>query len=119
PATPTSRASGLTASTRSPPDPTTWRTNRYDTAHPAHRRRAQRLRRTHRDDQPGSRPGADRTRRRTEGPAARRRRRCRLRGGVLDDVELVQGRDGRDVAAFIDDSIRLGRAAYAVMHAAI
>ena len=42
-----------------------------------------------------------------------------LRGGALDDVELVQGRDGRDVATFIDDSIRLGRAAYAVMHAVI
>ena len=34
-------------------------------------------------------------------------------------VELVQGRDGRDVVTFIDDSIRLGRAAYAVMHAVI
>jgi hypothetical protein len=42
-----------------------------------------------------------------------------LRGGALDDVELVQGRDGRDVATFIDDSIRLGRAAYAVVHAII
>ena len=42
-----------------------------------------------------------------------------LRGGALDDVELIQGRDGRDVATFIDDSIRLGRAAYAVMHAVI
>ena len=41
-----------------------------------------------------------------------------LRGGALDD-ELVQGRDGRDVATFIDDSIRLGRAAYALMHAII
>ena len=42
-----------------------------------------------------------------------------LRGGALDDLELVQGRDGRDVATFIDDSIRLGRTAYAVMHAII
>ena len=42
-----------------------------------------------------------------------------LRGGVLDDVELIQGRDGRDVATFIDDSVRLGRAAYAVLHAVI
>jgi len=42
-----------------------------------------------------------------------------LRGRALDDVELIQGRDGRDVATFIDDSIRLGRAAYAVMHAII
>ena len=42
-----------------------------------------------------------------------------LRGGVLDDVELVDGRDGRDAATFIDDSIRFGRAAYAVMHAII
>ena len=31
----------------------------------------------------------------------------------------MQGRDGRDIATFIDDSIRLGRAAYAVMHAII
>ena len=77
PATPTSRASGLTASTRSPLDLTPERTHRHDTAHPAHRRRAQRRRRPHRDDQPGSRPGADRTRRRTEGPGARGRRRCR------------------------------------------
>ena len=42
-----------------------------------------------------------------------------LRGRALDDVELIQGRDGRDVATFIDDSIRLGRAAYAVLHAVI
>ena len=39
--------------------------------------------------------------------------------GALDDDDLVQGRDGRDVATFIDDSIRLGRAAYAVLHAII
>ena len=30
-----------------------------------------------------------------------------LRSGALDDVELVEGRDGRDVATFIDDCIRL------------
>ena len=27
-----------------------------------------------------------------------------LRSGALDDVELVEGRDGRDVATFIDDA---------------
>ena len=42
-----------------------------------------------------------------------------LRSNAVHDVELVEGRDGRDVATFIDDSIRLGRAAYAVMHAII
>jgi len=42
-----------------------------------------------------------------------------LRSNAVHDVELVAGRDGRDVATFIDDSIRLGRAAYAVMHAII
>ena len=42
-----------------------------------------------------------------------------LRSNAVHDVELVEGRDGRDLATFIDDSIRLGRAAYAVMHAII
>ena len=42
-----------------------------------------------------------------------------LRSNALHDVELVDGRDGRDLATFIDDSIRFGRAAYAVMHAII
>ena len=40
-----------------------------------------------------------------------------LRSSALQDAELVEGRDGGDVATFLDDSIRLGRAAYAVMHA--
>ena len=44
---------------------------------------------------------------------------AQLRTCPLRDVELVDGRDGRDLATFIDDSIRLGRAAYAVMHAII
>jgi hypothetical protein len=39
-----------------------------------------------------------------------------LRGGHVYDIELVDGRDGRDIASFIDDSIRCGRAAYAVIH---
>ncbi len=42
-----------------------------------------------------------------------------LRSSALHDTELVDGRDGRDVATFLDDSIRLGRAAYAVLHAII
>jgi len=42
-----------------------------------------------------------------------------LRSNAVHDVELVDGRDGRDLATFIDDSIRFGRAAYAVMHAII
>ena len=44
---------------------------------------------------------------------------AQLRSDAIHDVELVDGRDGRDLATFIDDSIRLGRAAYAVMHAVI
>jgi hypothetical protein len=42
-----------------------------------------------------------------------------LRGNTVYDIELVEGRDGGDVAAFLDDSIRYGRAAYAVVHAII
>jgi hypothetical protein len=42
-----------------------------------------------------------------------------LRSNAVHDVDLVDGRDGRDLATFIDDSIRFGRAAYAVMHAII
>jgi hypothetical protein len=44
---------------------------------------------------------------------------ARLRSNAVYDVELVEGRDGRDLGTFIDDSIRFGRAAYAVMHAII
>jgi hypothetical protein len=42
-----------------------------------------------------------------------------LRGPELADAELVAGRDGRDLATMLDDCIRHGRAAYAVMHAVI
>jgi hypothetical protein len=42
-----------------------------------------------------------------------------LRSGALDDVELLEGRDARDVTTFIDDSIRMGSATYAVLHAII
>jgi len=42
-----------------------------------------------------------------------------LRSNAVHDIELVDGRDGRDLATFIDDSIRFGRAAYTVMHAII
>lgn len=42
-----------------------------------------------------------------------------LRSNSIYDVELVDGRDGGDVATFLDDSIRYGRAAYAVVHAII
>jgi signal recognition particle GTPase len=39
-----------------------------------------------------------------------------LRSHQRYDIELVDGRDGRDIASFLDDSIRYGRAAYAVVH---
>jgi hypothetical protein len=42
-----------------------------------------------------------------------------LRSNAVYDVEFVEGRDGRDVAAFLDDSIRYARAAYAVVHTVI
>jgi hypothetical protein len=43
----------------------------------------------------------------------------KLRSHAVYDVEFVEGRDGRDVAAFLDDSIRYARAAYAVVHTVI
>ncbi|MCV7200835.1 hypothetical protein H7J71_02260 [Mycolicibacterium peregrinum] len=43
---------------------------------------------------------------------------AQLRGPV-EDAEFVDGRDGRDVARFLDDGIRIGRAAYAVVHTII
>ncbi|MBY0443555.1 MAG: hypothetical protein K2Q25_15720 [Mycobacteriaceae bacterium] len=42
-----------------------------------------------------------------------------LRGNTIDDVEFVAGRDGCDVAAFLDNSIRYARAAYCVVHTVI
>ena len=39
-----------------------------------------------------------------------------LRSNAIYDVEFVEGRDGRDVATFLDDSVRHARAAYAVVH---
>lgn len=42
-----------------------------------------------------------------------------LRGAALYDVEFAEGRDGRDIAALLDDGIRLTRAAYAMAHTAI
>ena len=33
-----------------------------------------------------------------------------------DDNELIGSRDGRDIASFLDDSVRYGRATCAVMH---
>ena len=42
-----------------------------------------------------------------------------LRSNTIYDVEFVDGRDGRDVATFLDDSIRCARAAYAVVHTVI
>ena len=42
-----------------------------------------------------------------------------LRSNAVYDVEFVDGRDGRDVATFLDDSIRNIRAAYAVVHTVI
>jgi hypothetical protein len=43
----------------------------------------------------------------------------RLRGNTVYDVEFVEGRDGGDVATFLDDAIRYARAAYAVVHTVI
>ena len=40
----------------------------------------------------------------------------RLRSGDVYDIEVVDSRDGRDIASFIDESIRCARAAYAVIH---
>jgi hypothetical protein len=42
-----------------------------------------------------------------------------LRSNAIYDVEFADGRDGRDVATFLDDSIRHTRAAYAVVHTVI
>jgi len=42
-----------------------------------------------------------------------------LRSNTVYDAEFVDGRDGRDVATFLDDSIRQTRAAYAVVHTVI
>ncbi|OSC20878.1 hypothetical protein B8W69_28770 [Mycobacterium vulneris] len=42
-----------------------------------------------------------------------------LRSNSVYDVEFTDGRDGRDVATFLDDSIRQTRAAYAVVHTVI
>jgi hypothetical protein len=42
-----------------------------------------------------------------------------LRSNTIYDVEFVDGRDGGDVAALLDDSIRYARAAYAVVHTVI
>lgn len=39
-----------------------------------------------------------------------------LRGPQLYDIDLVDGRDGRDIATFLDDGLRYVRAAYAVVH---
>lgn len=43
----------------------------------------------------------------------------RLRGSGMRDAQFADGRDGRDVATFCDDSIRYARAAYAVVHTVI
>ena len=42
-----------------------------------------------------------------------------LRSNTIYDVEFVDGRDGRYVATFLDESIRNTRAAYAVVHTVI
>lgn len=44
---------------------------------------------------------------------------AQLRSNAVYDVEFIDGRDGRDVATFLDDSIRQTRAAYAVVHTVI
>lgn len=40
----------------------------------------------------------------------------RLRSGDVYDIEVVDSRDGRDIASLVDESIRCARAAYAVIH---
>jgi len=42
-----------------------------------------------------------------------------LRSNTIYDVDFVDGRDGGDVATFLDDSVRYARAAYAVVHTVI
>lgn len=39
-----------------------------------------------------------------------------LRGSDTGDVELIEGRDGRDVTAHLEASVRTARAAFAVLH---
>lgn len=39
-----------------------------------------------------------------------------LRSPRLYDSDLIDGRDGRDIATFLDDGLRYVRAAYAVVH---
>lgn len=39
-----------------------------------------------------------------------------LRSPQLYDIDLIDGRDGRDIATFLDDGLRYIRAAYAVVH---
>ncbi|MDP7706923.1 hypothetical protein [Mycobacterium sp. TY815] len=43
----------------------------------------------------------------------------RLRDNDVYDTEFIDGRDGDDIGAFLNDSIRYLRAAYAVVHAVI
>lgn len=43
----------------------------------------------------------------------------RLCSNTVYDVDFIDGRDGRDVATFLDDTIRYARATYAVVHAVI
>ncbi len=43
----------------------------------------------------------------------------RLCSNTIYDVDFIDGRDGRDVAAFLDEAIRNARATYAVVHAVI
>lgn len=43
----------------------------------------------------------------------------RLRANDVYDVEFAEGRDGDDIAAFLNDSTRYIRAAYAVVHTVI
>ncbi|MCV7010092.1 hypothetical protein [Mycobacterium gordonae] len=43
----------------------------------------------------------------------------RLCSNTIYDADFIDGRDGRDVAAFLDEAIRNARATYAVVHAVI
>ncbi|PJE17958.1 MAG: hypothetical protein CK429_05445 [Mycobacterium sp.] len=43
----------------------------------------------------------------------------RLRDNDVYDTEFTDGRDGDDIAAFLNESIRYLRAAYAVVHTVI
>lgn len=42
-----------------------------------------------------------------------------LRSNTVFDVDFIDGRDGRDIATLLDETIRDARATYAIVHAVI